>query len=53
MNMSAMRDLFTDIFLFDKAENVTLIKKKYFSFQKLKKDIGNTFLKKKKIKNEN
>ena len=46
--MSAMRDLFTDIFLFDKSENVTLIKKKNFSFQKLKKDIGTTFLKKKK-----
>ena len=52
MNMSAMRNLFAEKSLrnlfFYKAENVTLLKKEYFSFQKLKNEISYTFLKNKK-----
>ena len=42
------RYLFAEMFFFYKAENVTLLKKEYFSFQKLKNKISNTFLKNKK-----
>ena len=37
MNMSAMRNLFAEMFFFYKAENVTLLKKRILLFSKIKK----------------